>query len=128
AENLRRLDLGKADDRVERRPQLVRYVGKEGGFRVARRLRLVPRLGQMPFSILDIAEITEHENEPALAGSAAADAQPAPVGETQFLFRGLQMVDLGVLLGGAVLRCRGRTGQRLDLVEYFGEAGAGDQS
>ena len=79
-------DIGEADDRVERGAQLVRHVGEEGAFRLARRLRLTPRLGQPLLSFLDVAEIADHQEKAALLQRAAADAQPATVGKTKLPF------------------------------------------
>src|ERR1043166_5309642 len=86
AQHFPRHHLGKPDDCVEWGAQLMRHVGKEGAFRFTRRLGRAPRLGQPLLSFLDVAEVTDQQEEAAVSERAAADAQPSPICKLQFAF------------------------------------------
>src|SRR5262245_51797130 len=72
-------DLGKPDDRVERRPQLMRHRRKKSTLRLAHRLRLASRLVEALLPLLDVADVAEQEKKAAVLCGAAADPQPAAV-------------------------------------------------
>ena len=62
--------LGEADDRVERRPQLVRHVGEELGLHPARVLELDVLLLQRLLEALQLRHVArrgEHALQPAVA-------------------------------------------------------------
>jgi hypothetical protein len=80
------------------------------------------RVGQPLLSFLDVAEVADDEEEAALLERAAADPQPAPIGEAQLAFkRRLTRADAG--FGGLVRHSR--AGELLHLAERRGKAHAG---
>ena len=79
-------DLAVADDRVERRAQLVAHVGEElalGGTRlvglVARCFKAFHQLRELRLALLERADVAENGHRPRVARAALADSDPAAV-------------------------------------------------
>src|SRR3546814_14407381 len=61
-EGLRRHHLGKADDGVERRAQLVAHMGEEAGLRPAGRLGFLGGAAQVALGVDLRGDVVEHHN------------------------------------------------------------------
>ena len=76
AEHLPGHDLGKADDGVQRRAQLVAHIGEEAALGAACRLGMLLRLLEAPLALLHRGEVADDEEEAAIgAGLRLARTQ-----------------------------------------------------
>jgi len=86
--------LGQADDRVQRRAQLVAHIGEEARFRPVRLHRLVARgfevpdhLGELGLALFDRRDVGPGRDRPALLRAVLADPKPGPISELLLVYR-----------------------------------------
>src|SRR5205823_13543979 len=72
--------LAVADDRIERRAQLVAHVGEEGRFGTAHCLRLVARRAQRLLVALAFGNVGINDDEAALLDGPVSNVESPPVG------------------------------------------------